>query len=168
MAQDDWTQRGYIENELRLEKLRGLLGHRKLTQQELVQVRRGGVDPRGQINLLDALMGSASGGMTGGVGGGAGNPFQAGIDKIAASRKADIEQGFEDSLNTSLARLQDRGLGGSTFSLTAAQGNEAREQQALSDLSGDIGALEIRGQEAAMQQQRENLKMLMNLLGGVF
>lgn len=122
-----------------------------------------------RLQLLDQLM-AAQGSV--GPGGPVGNPFQAGIDKIAASRRAEIGQGFDDALNTQMARLQDRGLGGSSFALTAAQGNEAREQQALSDLSGDIGALEIRGQEAAMsmadRQRQQQLQLLQSLLGSVF
>lgn len=125
-----------------------------------------------RLNGLLGIFNQQGFGMSTGPAGPVGNPFQEGIDKIAASRRAAIEEGSQDALNNSLARLQDRGLGGSSFSLNAERGAERDEQAALSDLSGDIGALEIRGQEAAMsledRRRQQQFQLFSQLLGQVF
>ena len=94
------------------------------------------------------------------------NPFQAGIDKIEAARTAEINRSSQEALNTSLARLQDRGLGGSTFALNAATGAERDKQSSLNDLSGQIGGLDIQGVRAGQQQQQSQIQLLMQLLNG--
>lgn len=94
------------------------------------------------------------------------NPFQAGIDKIEQSRTAAINRSSDEALNTSLARLQDRGLGGSTFALNAATGAERDKQSSLNDLSGQIGGLDIQGVQAGHKQQMDQIQILMQLLNG--
>lgn len=97
--------------------------------------------------------------------GGLGETETDAIENIRAAREAEIEQGFQDALNTQLARLADRGLGGSSFALTAALGAERGEQSTRTELGGEIGELQL-GQ--AQQRRQQNLQLLQSLLGSVF
>ena len=116
------------------------------------------------LGLFDQLLG---GGISGGLGDG-GNPFSDAISKIEASRTAKLEEGNTNALNSALARLEDRGLGGSSFAGNQIQGSERNLQAGLNDLSGDIGELQIKGIQAGQQQQLDQLKILSQLLGGFF
>lgn len=137
----------------------GFAAQREGRQSEELHERR--------LKLLDQLLAGQTG-----PPGEAGNPFAEGIKKIEQSRRAEIEEGSEDALNNALARLQDRGLGGSSFGLTAELGAEREQQASLNNLAGDIGALEIRGQEAALnladKERQRQLEFLQKILGSTF
>lgn len=131
----------------------------------------GGGGQLGQPGFADSPESPGSPGGSASSGGLSGF-FDRGINQIEQSRRAEIGQGVQSALNTSQARLEDRGFGGSSLAQNAAMGAERTEQRLLSDLAGDIGSLRIRGTEAALQaragEQQRQLQLLTSLLGTIF
>lgn len=94
------------------------------------------------------------------------------------SRRAQINTAFDNSLDESLARLSDRGFGGSNLHETISQGNEQARQMSLSDFEdqllgrqmdtqGRIGLEGLRaGERRWMAQQDFDLGLMRQMLGG--
>jgi hypothetical protein len=67
---------------------------------------------------------------------------------MGASRRGEIDEAFQNTTNNAMARLQDRGIGGSTFALTAQQGAERQRQHNLNQLQD-----QLLSQRVGVQQQ---------------
>lgn len=73
------------------------------------------------------------------------------INQMGASRTGQINEQFSTTTNNALARLSDRGIGGSTYAVNAAQGAERQRQFALNDLQD-----RLLGQKIDVRQQYGN------------
>lgn len=111
-----------------------------------------GGDPTGQFSKILQLLGIGGAGGAGGSsasasGGGGANPADYAallgnvdnlIGQTGSARANDINRGVNDSTNTSLARLQDRGLASSSLSANTAQGGERVRQDSLNTLMDQL------------------------------
>lgn len=91
------------------------------------------------------------------------------IGRLGGSQRQRINEGFDASLQSQLAGLSDRGLGGSTLAANLATGAERGKQTALTELEDallgrKIGATQQIGL-AGLQQQQQLLLQLLGLLG---
>lgn len=137
-------------------------------------------------NLGDLGIGFGGGGMGGA--GGAGSGGMAGgyqelsdsllgqIQQQGGSQRDRINESFDTSLNSSLARLYDRGFGNSSLVETTQQGSDRQRQFALNDLSDSLLSQQIgvqspiglAGLNAQQNQQRFQQQLFGNLFGGIF
>ncbi len=99
------------------------------------------------------------------------------IDQTGQARTGQINQDYTDTVNNSRARLSDRGIGGSTFDLTAGLGAQRNRQTSLNQLSDNLlgqkmnvqnqlGQYGFGVQEKSFQPQTDP-NFLMQLLGSI-
>lgn len=139
-----------------------------------------------QFDLQKGLLGSLLGGGLG-VGGGGGNIMQPGapdtpgggfggggggiggtlLDQLAGygqGERARIEQDFTDLGNTAVARLEARGLGGSSLLPAEMLGVEREKQLAL----GELGDRQIEARIGVQERAQERGIDLISALTGIF
>jgi hypothetical protein len=140
----------------------------------------------GGMDALQSLLGMLSGGSSGFFGK-TGSPMSAYNDlssqvsqllgQTGTFRSNEINRQVGDTTNTSLARLQDRGLASSSLSANTALGGERVRQSAQTDLSSQIAGLQansmqniglagLGAQNQFFSQQSQQLSQLMQALLG--
>lgn len=109
-------------------------------------------DPTGQFSKILQLLGIGGGaggsnGSISGSGGGGASPadysglmgqVNALLGQVGQSRTNDINRSVNDSVNSSLAHLDDRGFGSSSLSANTVQGGERVRQDSLGQLSDEL------------------------------